>query len=162
MCIQLQMLQYWLPRFNKIYQYCQVRFNSGWQVYKEPFGLWGVHKGCYLGVSRIRRYLSILFLNIFKLFAPTQSAGNLFHSFLVLCEKEYFLTSDLHWSFTNATSCPLVLEPFLIEFFYFCQHYHNHLISWKLLSDPLLISWSSMLSIHILLSILRSCGLSVL
>ena len=32
--------------------------------------------------------MSILFLNILTLLAPTQSADNLFHSFTVLCENE--------------------------------------------------------------------------
>ena len=33
------------------------------------------------------QYLSILFLNILTLLAPTQSADNLFHSFPFLCEN---------------------------------------------------------------------------
>ena len=45
----------------------------------------------------------------------TQSVDNLFHSFIVLCENECFLMSNLHWSFTNFTSCPLVLLSFLSE-----------------------------------------------
>ena len=37
------------------------------------------------------RYLCILFLNIFTLLALTQSFGSLFHSFITLCDDEYFL-----------------------------------------------------------------------
>ena len=59
------------------------------------------------------RYLSILFLNIFTLLALTQSFGSLFRSFITLCEKEYFLMSNLHCSLTNAALCPLVLLPSL-------------------------------------------------
>ena len=59
--------------------------------------------------------VSTLFLNIFKLLAIPQSIDNLFHSFIVLSENEYFLISNLHWSCTNFTSCPLVLLSFLSE-----------------------------------------------
>ena len=38
-----------------------------------------------------------------------------FHSLIVLCENEYFLISNLHGSFTNVTSCHLVLLSFLSE-----------------------------------------------
>ena len=34
-------------------------------------------------------------LNIFTLLAFTQSVDNSFHSFIILCEKEYFLMSNL-------------------------------------------------------------------
>ena len=37
--------------------------------------------------------MSILFLNILTLLAPTQSAENLLHSFTVLCENENVLIS---------------------------------------------------------------------
>ena len=53
--------------------------------------------------------MSILFLNILTLLAPTQSADNLFHSFTVLCENENVLISSLHCFFANVTPCPLVL-----------------------------------------------------
>ena len=53
------------------------------------------------------------FLNIFTLLALTQSFGSLFHSFITLCEKEYFLVSNLHCSLTNAALFPLVLLPSL-------------------------------------------------
>ena len=53
--------------------------------------------------------MSILFLNILTLLAPTQSADNLFHSFTVLCENENFIISSLHCFFSNVTPCPLVL-----------------------------------------------------
>ena len=54
-------------------------------------------------------------LNIFTLLAVIQSIDNLFHLFIVNCEKEYFLLSNLHCSFTNFTSCPLVLLSFMSE-----------------------------------------------
>ena len=53
--------------------------------------------------------MSILFLNILTILAPTQSADNLFHSFTILCENENFLISSLHWFFAYVTPCPLVL-----------------------------------------------------
>ena len=40
-------------------------------------------------------YLANLFLNIFTLLAFTQFADNVLHSFIVLCENEYLLTSNL-------------------------------------------------------------------
>ena len=65
------------------------------------------------GLSRVQpiylRYMSILFLNILTLLAPTQSADNLFQSFNVLCENENVLISNLHCFFANVTPCPLVL-----------------------------------------------------
>ena len=52
---------------------------------------------------------------IFKhtILALTQSFESLFHSFIILCEKEYFLMSNLHCSLTNAALCLLVLLPSL-------------------------------------------------
>ena len=41
------------------------------------------------------RYLSILFLNILTLLACTHSSDNLFHTLMVPCENENFLTSNL-------------------------------------------------------------------
>ena len=61
------------------------------------------------------RYMSILFLNIVTLLAPTQSADNLFHSFTVLFENENFLISSLHCFFANVIPCPLVLLSSLTE-----------------------------------------------
>ena len=57
--------------------------------------------------------MSILFLNILTLLAPTQSADNLFHSFTVLYEN--VLISSLHCFFANVTRCPLVLLSSLTE-----------------------------------------------
>ena len=37
-----------------------------------------------------------LVLSIVTLLAVTQSVDNLFHSFIVLCENEYFMISNLH------------------------------------------------------------------
>ena len=42
----------------------------------------------------------------------TQSVDNWFHLFIALCENYYFLISNLHCSFTTATSCPQVLLSF--------------------------------------------------
>ena len=64
------------------------------------------------------RYMSILFLNILTLLAPTQSADNLFHSFTILWENENFLISSLHCFFANATPCPLVLLSSLSVYVY--------------------------------------------
>ena len=51
---------------------------------------------------------------VFKhIHAVTQSVDNLFHLLIVPCENEYFLISNLHRSFTNVISCPLVLLSFL-------------------------------------------------
>ena len=80
-------------------------------VDKESIGLSRVQQFSHLCVAR--PYLSILFLNIFTLLTLTQSFGSLFHSFITLCEKEYFLMSNLHCSVTNAALCPLVLLPSL-------------------------------------------------
>ena len=84
------------------------------------------------GLSRVQpiylRYMSILFLNILTLLAPTQSADNLFHSFTVLCENENFLISSLHCFFANVTPCPLVLLSSLTVKKYFCQYFHIHSI----------------------------------
>ena len=43
----------------------------------------------------LTRYLSILLLNILTLLACTHSSDNLFHTLMVLCENENFLTSNL-------------------------------------------------------------------
>ena len=63
------------------------------------------------------RYMSILYLNILTLLAPTQAANNLFHSFTVLCENDNFLISSLRCFFANVTPCPLVLLKIIVNFF---------------------------------------------
>ena len=60
-----------------------------WQVDKETIGLWRVQHA-------LLRYVSTVFLNLFTLLAVTQSVDNLFHSFIVLCENEFFLISNIH------------------------------------------------------------------
>ena len=45
----------------------------------------------------LTRYLSILLLNILTLLACTHSSDNLFHTLMVLCENENFLTSNLQF-----------------------------------------------------------------
>ena len=50
----------------------------------------------------LSRYLSILFLTILTLLACTHSSDNLFHTLMVLCENENFLTSNLLWEWTSA------------------------------------------------------------
>ena len=78
------------------------------------------------------KYLSILFLNIFTLLALTQSFGSLFYSFITLCEKEYFLMSNLHCSLTNAALCPLVLLPSLsLKNIFSCLRTPHHLLALK-------------------------------
>ena len=64
----------------------------------------------------LTRYLSILFLNIHYrgLLACTHSVGNLFHTLMVLCENENFLTSNLLCFFTRVKLCPLVIIVSLI------------------------------------------------
>ena len=57
----------------------------------------------------LTRYLSILFLNILTLLACTHSSDNLFHTLMVLCENENFLTSNLLCFFTRVKLCPLVI-----------------------------------------------------
>ena len=52
--------------------------------------------------------MSILFLNILTLLAPSQSVDNLFHSLTILCENEKCIMSSLHCFFTNVTPCPLI------------------------------------------------------
>ena len=94
-----------------------------------PGSLWVVKSNpCYLHVSRGAppRYL-LMFSNIFTLLAPAQSADKLFHMFIILCEKEYFLISNLHCSFTKATLCSLIIK----KKRYLCQYFHNHSISLK-------------------------------
>ena len=58
--------------------------------------------------------MSILFTNILVPREWTQSADNLFHSFMVLSENEYFPTSNLLYPFTRVKSCPLALNSELI------------------------------------------------
>ena len=53
--------------------------------------------------------LSILFVNILTLLACTHSSDNLFHTLMVLCENENFLTSNLLCFFTRVKLCPLVI-----------------------------------------------------
>ena len=53
----------------------------------------------------LTRYLSILFLNTLTRLACTHSSGNLFHTLMVLCEHEIFLTSNLLCFFTRAKYC---------------------------------------------------------
>ena len=59
--------------------------------------------------------MSILVLNILTLVAPTQSTGNLLHSFTVLCENDNSLVSSQHCFFANVTPCPVVLLSSLTE-----------------------------------------------
>ena len=57
----------------------------------------------------LTRYLYILFFNILTLLACTHSSDNLFHTLMVLCENENFLTSNLLCFFTRVKLCPLVI-----------------------------------------------------
>ena len=56
-----------------------------------------------------------IFVNIFTLPEFTQTVDNLFNSFILLFENECLLISNLHWSFSNVTSCPFVTLCFLSE-----------------------------------------------
>ena len=79
-----------------------------------------------VGLSRVHMYeskcilplrdndLCCKLLNILTLLECTQLAGNLFHSFKVLWEKEFFLKSNLLSPFNSVKSCPLVILPVLI------------------------------------------------
>ena len=71
--------------FNKI----AIQARAQMAADKEAVGLSRVHM--YESKCILTRYLSILFLNIVTLLECTQSADNLFLSFMVLWEKEYFL-----------------------------------------------------------------------
>ena len=81
--------------------YQDFRFNKIAIQGKGPGGKWTrkplayrESKISYLFVTRLR-YVSTLFLNIFTLLAVTQSVDHLFHSSIVLCEKEHFLNHIL-------------------------------------------------------------------
>ena len=92
-----------------------VKWSEKWQMLlnlRKGKCLHTVHGNLDINYNIIK-YLSILFLSIFTLLALTQSFGSLFHSFITLCEKEYFLMSNLHCSLTNAALCHLVLLPSL-------------------------------------------------
>ena len=76
-----------------------------------------------------------IFVNfIFKhsLLAFTQSVDNLFHSFIVHCEDEYFLKSSLHCSLSNATPytiaflLPLRVKNTFINIFITIQYRKNY------------------------------------
>ena len=61
---------------------------------KHPDGKWTknpVRQFVIYMLPALLIYLSVLVLNTF-----TQSVDNLFHSFIVLCENEHFLMSNLH------------------------------------------------------------------
>ena len=61
------------------------------------------------------RYLLILFLNMFTVLAFSKSVVQLIKSFIVLCENEYVLIYNLHSSFTDVSSCPLVIVASISE-----------------------------------------------
>ena len=84
-------------------------------------------------------YMSILFLNILTLLAPTQSADKLFHSFTVFCGNENFLISSLHCFFAKVTPCSLVLLSSLTEkkqFFYPVNHTISYATGMRLSNNP--------------------------
>ena len=54
----------------------------------------------------LTRYMSILFLNILTLLACTHSCDNLFHTLMVLCENENFLTSNIFLFFHQSKCVP--------------------------------------------------------
>ena len=93
-----------------------TRFNHIAIQSKDPDGKWTRKPLAYLvsnDYSSVRNTPIYLFNFVFQLIhAATQSVGNVFLSFVVLFENQYFLICNLHcsWtSFTNVTSLPLVL-----------------------------------------------------
>ena len=96
--------------------------SSRWQVDKEAIGLSRVQQFSHLCVARPYQ---ISVNSIFKHIHTTSIKINtiiwqfvpfIYHPLLLaltLCEKEYFLMSNLHCSLTNAALCPLVLLPSL-------------------------------------------------
>ena len=81
-----------------------TRFNKICRPTKGPDGKWTRKPLAYRESNTVHLLItrppdmcqSTLFLNIFTLLAVTQSVDNLFHSFIVLCENECFLMSNLH------------------------------------------------------------------
>ena len=67
---------------------------------KGPDGKWTRKPLAYRESNNVHLLITCppetLFLNIFTLLAVTQSVDSLFHSFIVLCENECFLMSNLH------------------------------------------------------------------
>ena len=96
----------YLTRFNKI-----VISNYKFQD-KDAIGLSRAQNFYHLCIALLN-ICQFFFLKIFTLLALTQSFDSLFHSFITLCENEYFLMSNLHYSLTNAALCPLILLPSL-------------------------------------------------
>ena len=66
-------------------------------------------------IPALIRYLSIILLNILTLLACTHSSDNLFHTLMVHCENENFLTYNLLCFFTRVKLCPLVILLSLIS-----------------------------------------------
>ena len=102
-----------LTRFNKI----AIQGTPQMAVDKEALiclsRVYSYHFKCnfplFYVYPALTRYLSILFLNILTLLACTHSSDNLFHTLMVLCENENFLTSNLLCFFTRVKLCPLVI-----------------------------------------------------
>ena len=98
-----------LTRFNKI----AIQGTPQMAVDKEALiclsRVYSYYFKCTFPLFYDTRYLSILFLNILTLLACTHSSDNLFHTLMVLCENENFLTSNLLCFFTRVKLCPLVI-----------------------------------------------------
>ena len=113
----------------KIQKSCHPKQNT--QVASGQGSYWLIESPtiCHLCVT-------LTYLSIFFLFSHIHAASistilikaNLFHLFIILCANEYFLIFNLHCSFTNITSCPLVLRSSLCDKIYFYQYFHNHSI----------------------------------
>ena len=85
--------------FNKPHEVKLVKDQCRLDIRKHSFSQRTINEWNTLStdcVTALLRYVSTLLLNIFTLLAVTQSVDNLFHSFIVLCEKECFLMSNLH------------------------------------------------------------------
>ena len=65
--------------------------------------LWLIESSTYISKCTLLRYVSILFLNILTLLAPTQATDNMFYSCTVPCENENVLISSLHCFFAHVT-----------------------------------------------------------
>ena len=75
--------------------------------------MWPLKAGTTVCITRPSEIFVNVVFKHFTLLAFTQSVDNLFHSLLSSVRMSTFWY--LHLSFTNITSCPLVLPSFLSE-----------------------------------------------
>ena len=117
-----------VPQCTELYrgfvrQLCHFVFNNyrqnvfsvnGWLT-RKYFGLSGVQPNLSKSIPPFCSVCQLVILNMLTLLAPTQSSGNMFHSFTVLYENDNFLISNQHCCFANVTSRPMVLLSSLAE-----------------------------------------------